>query len=185
MNHELAARLAKVRLLTLDVDGVLTDGSLYYTEAGDVMRRFNVRDGMGIKRVMTAGIGVVFVTQSATPAIATRARMLGVTRCLQGVDDKLAAVGDLCAETNLTLADIAHMADDINDLPLLSAVGLAATVPNAAVEVAAVAHWCSSRTGGDGAVREFCELLLGARRPAEARSHEGKGGRDSVAALKP
>jgi YrbI family 3-deoxy-D-manno-octulosonate 8-phosphate phosphatase len=163
----ISAKLAAVRLLTLDVDGVQTDGSLYYTEAGDIMRRFNVRDGMGIKRLMAAGIAVAFVSQSATPAILARGKMLGVTRCLNGIDDKLTAVSKLCAELGLSLAEVAHMGDDVNDLPLFRAVGLAATVSDAAADIAAAAHWRSSRAGGQGAVREFCELLLAARSAAK------------------
>ena len=161
--ESLSQRLADVRLLTLDVDGVLTDGGLYYTEAGDVMRRFQVQDGMGIKRLIASGVEVAFVSQSATAAIQARAQALGISRCLIGVSDKLVAVGDLCRELGFGLKNVAHMGDDVNDIPLLRAVGFAATVPHAVPDVAAVAQWRSTAAGGAGAVRELCEQLIAAR----------------------
>ena len=161
--ESLSQRLANVRLLTLDVDGVLTDGGLYYTEAGDVMRRFQVQDGMGIKRLIASGVEVAFVSQSATAAIQARAQALGISRCLTGVSDKLVAVSGLCRELGVGLKNVAHMGDDVNDLPLLRAVGLPATVPHAVPDVAAAAQWRSTAAGGAGAVRELCERIIAAR----------------------
>lgn len=157
---ELKEQLAHVRLLSLDVDGVQTDGGLYYTETGTELRRFHVHDGMGIKHVMARGIAVIFVTQSSTPAISERARKLGITRCLDGVEDKLTAVSSFCDELGLTLDEVAHMGDDVNDLELLSAVGCPVTVVDACTQVAEIAKWTATRRGGAGAVREFCDILL-------------------------
>lgn len=154
-------RIARVRLLSLDVDGVQTDGGLYYTETGAELRRFHVHDGMGIKHVMAQGIAVIFVTQSSTPAISERARKLGITRYFDGVEDKLTPVSSLCDELGLTLDEVAHMGDDVNDLELMNAVGCPVTVANALAEVADIAVWTAARRGGAGAVREFCDLLLG------------------------
>jgi 3-deoxy-D-manno-octulosonate 8-phosphate phosphatase (KDO 8-P phosphatase) len=159
MNRE---SLRRVRLLSLDVDGVQTDGGLYYTETGAELRRYHVRDGMGIKLLMAAGIHVAFISQSTTASIAERGRKLGVTRCLTGIDDKLAALSALCDELRIPLDAVAHMADDVNDLPLLRAVGLPMAVADAVPAVLSSAAWVSTLPGGRGAVREACDLLLSA-----------------------
>ncbi len=152
--------LARVRLLSLDVDGVLTDGGLYYTESGEELRRFNVRDGLGIQMLGAAGLPVAVLTASATPAIAQRCRRLNVGLVRTGCTDKLTEVTAICAELGITLAEVAHMGDDLNDLPLLKAVGCPITVADGVEAVQEVALWATSRRGGDGAVREICDLLL-------------------------
>jgi 3-deoxy-D-manno-octulosonate 8-phosphate phosphatase (KDO 8-P phosphatase) len=163
LSEEVRRRLARVRLLLLDVDGVQTDGGLYYTETGAELRRFNVKDGTGIQRVLASGIYVAFVTHSSTPAIAARAVKLGITRCLEGISDKLSAVTALCRELGVNLSDTAFVGDDINDLQVLRAVGCPLTVADAVSEVVAIAIWQSGRNGGAGAVREACDLLLSVR----------------------
>ena len=160
---DLAERLRAVRLLTLDVDGVLTDGGLYFAEDGSQLRRFHVRDGEGMKQVMATGVEMALVTASSTPAITHRAQVLGVNHVLVGVKDKLSAVEGLCRTLGLDIAHVAHMGDDVNDLGLLNAAGLALTVADARPEVLAVADFVSTRNGGAGAVREVCDRLLGAR----------------------
>jgi 3-deoxy-D-manno-octulosonate 8-phosphate phosphatase (KDO 8-P phosphatase) len=152
-------RLASVRLLSLDVDGVLTDGGLYYGDDGTIARKFNVRDGVGIKRVLALGIEVAFVSAGTTQSIYHRARTLGVRHVMSGVADKRAEVEKLCRRLGLTLADVAHVGDDLNDVPLMRAAGLALTVPGAAPEARAAAHHVTRRLGGDGAVREICDLI--------------------------
>lgn len=169
MTMDLSQRLARIRLVSLDVDGVQTDGGLYYTESGEEMRRYHVRDGMGIKRLMAAGIEIAIISQSTTPAILHRARKLGVSHCLVGVEDKLGAMHEICASRGISLDQVAHMADDVNDLPLLRAVGLPVAVADAVLEVLACAAHVTRRNGGEGAVREFCELLLASR--AAAHGH--------------
>ena len=160
---ELSARLAAVRLVSLDCDGVMTDGGLYYAADGTELRRFNVRDGVGIKALMHAGIEVAFLTASATEAIAQRARVLGVRHCLTGMEDKLGALTALCDSLGIGLNQAAHVGDDVNDLQLLRAVGVPMTVADAVPEVLRVAHYISSCAGGAGAVRDIAGRILAAR----------------------
>ena len=158
-------RLADIRLLSLDVDGVLTDGGLYYGDDGTIARKFNVRDGVGVKRVLALGIEVAFVSAGTTRSIHHRARTLGVRHVMSGVADKRAEVARLCRKLGLTLAAVAHVGDDLNDLPLLKAVGLALSVPGAVPDVRAAAYYVTRRNGGDGAVREICDLIAAAANP--------------------
>lgn len=159
----LIERLARVRLLTLDVDGVLTDGGLYFGDDGRQWRKFNVKDGLGIKLAMTAGIEVALITASDTGAIHDRARMLGLRHVFVGVDDKLAAVRSIAGDLGIGLDAVAHMGDDLNDLPVLAAVGLPLTVADAVDAVIAAAAYVTERRGGEGAVREICYLLVATR----------------------
>ena len=163
MTADLDTRLAGIALLTLDCDGVMTDGGLYYAEDGSELRRFNVRDGVGIKSLMAAGIHVAFVTASKTAAIEHRARALGVPHCLTGVGDKLTAVTGLCAELGVPLERVAHMGDDDNDAGLLTAAGIAITVPDASPDIKSIADIETDHPGGGGAVREIAERILAAR----------------------
>ena len=160
-----AALRAKIRLVSLDCDGVMTDGTLFYGEDGRQWRAFHVHDGVGIRMLIEAGLEVAFVTASRTGAIARRAEVLGVAHCLVGVGDKRAAVVALCGRLGIGMDAVAHMGDDLNDLPVLEAVGLPATVPNAVPAVHAVARHTTRRAGGAGAVREFAEWLLQGRAP--------------------
>ena len=160
---ELLKRLGTVRLLSLDVDGVLTDGGVYYGEDGSQMRRFNVLDGVGIKRVQAAGVAVAIITAAASEAIRHRARYLGVRYVFIGADDKLAILKDLCGGLGIELDQVAHVGDDLNDLPVLDAVGLPLTVPGAAPEVRRRALYITRKEGGSGAVREICDLIVAAR----------------------
>jgi len=161
---ELLQSLKRVKLLSLDVDGVLTDGGLYYTDDGHQMRKFNVKDGMGIVAVMAAGIQVCIITASKADVITRRARDLGVTHVFPGTEDKLQTLRNLCAELAINLEDVAHMGDDVNDLPVLGAVGLPITVADGVAEVLQAARHVTTRDGGKGAVREICDLLVRIRR---------------------
>jgi len=160
---ELLDRLAGIGLLSLDVDGVQTDGGLYYTESGQELRRFHVHDGQGIKLAMAAGVEVAFLTASTTAAIRHRAERLGVRHALLGVPDKLAALEALCGRLGLPLARVAHVGDDVNDLELLHRVGCPITVADARPEVRAACRHVTLAAGGRGAVREICDLLVAAR----------------------
>lgn len=160
---DLDKRLKGLRLLSLDVDGVLTDGGLYYADDGSQLRKFNVRDGMGMKQVMAAGVEIALITASNTDAILKRAEGLGVAHVRMGADDKVAALSDVCTKLGIDLADVAHMGDDLNDLPVLGAVGLGMTVADGRPEVLAVAEFISDRAGGDGAVRDICDRILKAK----------------------
>ena len=156
-------RAAAIRLLTCDVDGVLTDGRLYVAEDGREMKAFCALDGVGLKRCAEIGVAVAWISGSAAPAIAHRARHLGIAHVVLGAEDKLAAWDRLRAELGFEAAQCAHIGDDVPDVPVLERCGLAATVPHAPAEVKAVAHLVTQREGGAGAVRDLCDLLITAR----------------------
>lgn len=160
---EMRSRFAAVRLLSLDLDGVLTDGGLYYTDAGDELRKFNVKDGLGLKAVMAAGIDVCIITTSTAPAIAHRGRRLGIAHVFTGVDDKLGTLAGLARRLDVPLGRTAHVADDVNDLPVLRAVGLPLSVGDAMPAVKAAAAFVTAQPGGGGAVREICDIILACR----------------------
>lgn len=175
----LKRRLKTIRLLSLDVDGVLTDGGLYYGDNGTITRKFNVQDGVGIKRALALGVRVAFVSAGTTQSIHHRARTLGVRHVLSGIADKHAEIVKLSRSLGVPLANVAHVGDDFNDLPLLKAVGLPLSVPNAAPEVRASAHYVTRRCGGEGAVREICDLLAGnANRGAKSSNRSVRYGGD-------
>ncbi|MDP6788438.1 MAG: HAD hydrolase family protein [Rhodospirillales bacterium] len=159
----LVERLQGVKLLSLDVDGVLTDGGLYYTDDGQQLRKFNVKDGMGIQRVRAAGAEVAVISAAQAPAILRRGESLGLDHVHVGCEDKLAALEKICQESGFDLSDVAHMGDDLNDVPVLEAVGLPLSVADAVAEARAAAAYVTSRRGGDGAVREICDLMVSAR----------------------
>ena len=160
---ELLGRLKEVTLLSLDVDGVLTDGKLYYTDDGQHLRKFSVRDGVGVKRALAAGIEVAFVSAGTTPSIRHRGETLGVRHVFIGVQDKLATITDLGRKLGTDLVQVAHMGDDLNDLPLLEAVGCPLAVADAVPEVRDAALFVTEKVGGGGAVREICDLLVASR----------------------
>ena len=150
----------QVKLLALDVDGILTDGGLYYTENGEVCKKFNVKDGKGIKLLMESGIEVAIISANDSAATLYRAQKLGIVNCFTGVEDKLMVLKNLCQKLNLSLSQVAYMGDDLNDLPVLKAVGLPLTVADAIPENQATAAYITKLSGGQGAVREVCNLLV-------------------------
>jgi len=156
-------RARRIRLLILDIDGVLTDGSLYFDAKGETLKVFNVRDGHGIKMAQRGGIEVALVSGRRSDAAFHRGRELEVTRFFEGVRDKAAILEQLLAALNLTAAEAAAVGDELVDLPLFHRVGLAVAVADAAPEVRAAAHWVTTLPGGKGAVREVCDLLLKAQ----------------------
>jgi 3-deoxy-D-manno-octulosonate 8-phosphate phosphatase (KDO 8-P phosphatase) len=158
-------KAAGVRLLALDVDGVLTDGRIYYGNAGEELKAFNIKDGLGIKMLQQAGVEVAIITGRRSAIVARRAEELGISRVIQGREDKHAALLELSSECGLTLRDCAYMGDDLPDLDAISAAGLGMTVADAATAVCAAATWQSVYPGGCGAVREACEFLLASRNP--------------------
>jgi 3-deoxy-D-manno-octulosonate 8-phosphate phosphatase (KDO 8-P phosphatase) len=163
MSANLRVRLAAVRLLALDVDGVLTDGRIGYADAGGETKFFNVRDGHGLKRIMAAGIRVALITARPSPATASRARELGIEAFHEDVADKAARLREVAAAADVPLAACAYMGDDEPDLPALKAAGIAFAPADAIAAVREQADWCARANGGAGAVREACELLLAAR----------------------
>lgn len=156
-------RLASLRLMIFDVDGILTDGSLWYGENGEMLKRFNVQDGHGLKILATSGIKVALVTGREGPIVARRAAELGLGDVMQNVRDKGAALTALASRHHLKLEQIGFMGDDLIDLPAMQRAGFAATVPEAPAYIAQAAHWVSTRAGGHGAARECCDLILAAQ----------------------
>jgi YrbI family 3-deoxy-D-manno-octulosonate 8-phosphate phosphatase len=152
-----------VRLLCVDVDGVLTDAGMYYGPDGEVLKKFNTRDGMGLARVREAGVAVAIISGEDSAIVHARATKLKIDDVFSGAADKRLAIDQLCARHGLGMDEVAFIGDDLNDLPALESVGLACAVADAAEPVKAVAHYVTERRGGDGAVREVCELLIAAR----------------------
>ena len=156
-------KFAQIEVLSLDVDGVLTDAGIYFLEDGSQIRKFNARDGVGIQRVMAAGINVIVITASRTEAIVRRCERLGIENVFIGAVDKLTVLQEYCSRTEVDLAAVAHVGDDLNDLPVLHAVGCPLTVADAVDEVLDMVYFATSRRGGDAAVREICDLIIAAR----------------------
>ena len=153
-------RTRQVRLMAFDVDGVLTDGSLWYGEHGEQLKRFNALDGHGLRLLRESGIAVALVTGRSGPIVDRRAAELGISLVQQGVRDKAQAITDLARQQGCSLAETGYMGDDIIDLTAMQRVGFAASVPNAPTYIAQAAHWVATHAGGSGAVRECCDLIL-------------------------
>ncbi|MEE4191257.1 MAG: HAD-IIIA family hydrolase [Halieaceae bacterium] len=152
-----------IRLLALDVDGVLSDGRLYYGNAGEELKAFYTPDGLGIKLLQAAGIEVIIITGRRSSIVERRAAELGIKRIVQGRDDKLDALKEMLAGTDLALEQVAYMGDDLPDLGAIQAAGLGMTVAGGDEFVASHADWRSQHRGGRGAVREACEFILDAQ----------------------
>ncbi len=152
-----------IRLLVLDVDGVLTDGSLNYGPRGEIVKSFNVRDGHGIKLVQAAGIQVAVISGRRFGAVSARCRELGVKHVQQGVHDKSRALDTLLKKLKVTASQVACIGDDTPDIPLFTRVGLAFAVADAHPLALRAAHRVTLLAGGRGAVREVCDVLLEAR----------------------
>jgi 3-deoxy-D-manno-octulosonate 8-phosphate phosphatase (KDO 8-P phosphatase) len=157
-------RWSKIRALVTDVDGVLTDGGLYYAENGDELKRFDVRDGQGLVMLCEAGLLTAIVTRKQTTIVTRRARDLGIAEVHQNVIDKRAAVADLLKRHGLAPAEVCYVGDDVGDLPAMRLVGLAVAVADAVPQVRRAAAYVTRAGGGHGAVREICSLILAARR---------------------
>lgn len=156
-------RARRIRLLVLDVDGVLTNGQLYYGNSGEELKGFSILDGLGIKLLRNAGVDTAIITGRRSALVARRAAELGIDTVVQGREDKRSALEELCRDRRLDLAEVAYMGDDLPDLAAIRVAGLGLTVANAHPFVIRHADWCSARRGGDGAVREACELILAAQ----------------------
>ncbi len=157
---ELTEKIRKVKVLMLDVDGVLTDGRIIISDDGQETKCFNVRDGHGLKLIQRAGIEVIFLTGRTSKVVEHRARELGIKKVHQGVLDKLSVFNEILAEEGLVPGQVAYAGDDIVDLPVLSRVGFSITVSDAHDEVLKAVDLVTKNPGGRGAIREVCEMIL-------------------------
>lgn len=162
-NNQALQRAKNIRMLVLDVDGVLTDGSININSNGEDFKKFNVKDGLGIKLLQKAGISIGIITGRTSEIVAQRAQELGITVLYQGQRHKVPAWNDLLQKQQLTADKVAYMGDDLPDYPLLKRAGLAATPYNGIQELEPIIHWRSKYHGGDGAVRELAEFILKAQ----------------------
>lgn len=161
-------RAAQTRLMIFDVDGVMTDGGLYYGDEGEIVKRFNVLDGHGVKLLQQSGVQTALITARQSDILARRAAALGITHVHQGAHDKLAVFERLASGLGLGAGQCGFIGDDVIDLPILIRVGLAASVANGHPEVRSRVHYVTRNSGGQGAVREICDLILRAQGNYEA-----------------
>jgi YrbI family 3-deoxy-D-manno-octulosonate 8-phosphate phosphatase len=155
-------------LFATDVDGVLTDAGMYYSESGDELKKFNTRDGMGIKLLQKAGIVTAIITQESTNIVARRAQKLTIPEVYQGAYDKLSVLQELVARHGLTLEQVAYIGDDVNDLAALKSVGLSAAPADGMPVVLHHVRYVCAKKGGEGAVRELADLILEAQQTGRA-----------------
>jgi YrbI family 3-deoxy-D-manno-octulosonate 8-phosphate phosphatase len=156
-------------LFATDVDGVLTDAGMYYSESGDEWKKFNTRDGMGIKLLQSAGLTTAIVTQERTRLVARRAKKLSIPELHQGVMDKLSVIRDMATRHGISLRQVAYIGDDVNDLEALKAVGLSAAPADGVPQVLQIVDYVCEKRGGEGAVREIAEMLLQFRSDMKAK----------------
>jgi len=156
--------LSDIRLVAFDVDGVFTDGRFYLSEDGVESKAFHTQDGYGIRQLLDEGIDVAVISGRRSGAVQKRMAELGVSHVLLGCRDKVAALDEITVELGISVAECVYVGDDIPDLPLLNHVGVSIAVANAVPELHEQCDLSTSASGGAGAVREVCELILGARR---------------------
>jgi 3-deoxy-D-manno-octulosonate 8-phosphate phosphatase (KDO 8-P phosphatase) len=159
----LLSRSKLIRLIAFDVDGVMTDGGLYFSDSGEEFKRFNSLDGHGLKMLRASGVEVAIITGRTSRCVEARAQNLGITHVFQGVENKLDAMLELLNQLKLSRDAVAYMGDDVVDLTVMRHVGLAISVPQAPVLVRKHSHYVTEREGGHGAVREVCELIMSAQ----------------------
>jgi 3-deoxy-D-manno-octulosonate 8-phosphate phosphatase (KDO 8-P phosphatase) len=165
---EAIARARRVRLMIFDVDGVLTDGSLHFGPEGEMIKTFNVLDGHGIKLLQQSGVATAIISARQSALVARRAADLGISHVRQGAHDKLEAFHALLAECGAVADACGFIGDDVIDLPILTRVGFAASVPNGHPEVRSRVHYVTQAGGGHGAARELCDFILRAQGNYEA-----------------
>lgn len=157
---DLYAKIRQIRLVGFDVDGVLTDGKLYFDDQGVESKAFNVKDGLGLVHLLNQGIEVAIITGRSSPIVTQRMANLGIKYVYQGQSDKMAALEDILADTHLKPEQVAYLGDDLPDLPLIERVGLGCAVADAVEPLKASADWLSQSPGGHGAARELADLIL-------------------------
>ena len=149
-----------IKLVGTDIDGVWTDARMYYSADGDIMKSFSTYDGMGVQLLREAGIPLIIMTGEDTEIVAIRAKKLGIDRIFQGENEKLKRLKEVCAELDITLDEVAYIGDDVNDLDVLRAVGLSAMPPNSPILDRFSPDHLTTRSGGDGAFRDFVDFIL-------------------------
>lgn len=159
-NADAINRAARIRMMIFDVDGVLTDGGLYFGPGGEALKRFNVLDGHGIKLLAQSGVATAIISARQSDIVLRRAADLGIVHVRQGVHDKRAGFEALLRECDIPAAQCGFIGDDIIDLPILTRAGFAASVANGHPEVRARVHYVTEATGGHGAAREVCDFIL-------------------------
>lgn len=168
MTRDAELRAQKIKLVIFDVDGVMTDGTLYLADDGQEYKGFNSLDGHGLKMLKGTGVELAIITGRSSRVVENRAKNLGITIIHQGAHDKLAVYESLCSELNLHCDETAFMGDDVVDLPVMRRAGLAITVPAAPEIVKAHSQYTTTRAAGHGAVREACEFLMRAQGTLDA-----------------
>jgi 3-deoxy-D-manno-octulosonate 8-phosphate phosphatase (KDO 8-P phosphatase) len=158
-----ASRAKLIRLIAFDVDGVMTDGGLYYSDSGEEFKRFNSLDGHGLKMLRASGVEIAIITGRTSRCVEARAKNLGITHVFQGVEHKLETMVELLNKLKLPRDAAAYMGDDVVDLTVMRHVGLAISVPESPLLVRKHSHYVTQRGGGHGAVREACELIMSAQ----------------------
>ena len=169
--------LKRIRLFATDVDGVLTDAGMYYSESGDEWKKFNTRDGMGIKLLQKAGLITAIVTQERTRLVARRAEKLAIPELHQGVMDKLSVIRDMATRHGISLRQVAYIGDDINDVEALEAVGFSAAPADGLSQVLEIVDYVCLKRGGEGAIRELAEMILLSRNEAKTSKQRRIGGK--------
>lgn len=163
-NNNIKEKARKIKLLLTDCDGVLTDGGVYYSETGEVMKKFNIRDGMGVERLrVIAHVETGIITGETSPSVVMRAKKLKIQDLFLGIKDKPAILRQVLESKNLQADEVAYIGDDTNDIEVMSLVGLAACPADAIVFAKKAAHYICENKGGEGAFREFAELILAAQ----------------------
>ncbi len=163
MDNGLREQAQQIKLVIFDVDGVLTDGRLFFGDDGQEYKAFHSRDGLGMKMLMRSGVEVAVITARSSQVVAHRMKNLGVHRFYQGQANKVPVFQGIAEEMGLDYSEIAYVGDDIIDLPVMVQVGLAIAVSDAHPEVRSRAHWTTSQVGGRGAAREACEMIMEAQ----------------------
>jgi len=169
MNEALSRRARPIRLALFDVDGVMTDGTLFISEDGESFKAFNILDGLGLKLLRSSGVSTGILTGRSSASVTARASELEIDHLIQGAENKLQAYADLRTQLGLDDAQVCYMGDDLPDLPVLRRCGLALSPPNAVEQVREQAHFVTRSSAGKGAVREACELIMQAQGTWESR----------------
>ena len=160
LTPEQAEKIKQIKLLILDVDGVLTDGRLFFDNQGIEYKCFHARDGHGIKLLRQTGVDIAVISGRTSQAVALRMQSLGINHVYQGYENKRTAFDEILDKLHLTAKQTAHIGDDLLDLPIMTKVGFAVAVQDANFAVKKYAHWCTQTPGGQGAVREVCDLIM-------------------------